>query len=131
MRGVPSLAIPLAAIIAATTMLSGCGGGGHANAKAQLADCKTGLLAAAEAKVLSQLYRAGKLGTPRAVRAQSSRAHPFVLANGKMVPYARMTAWQRASFAKWAVSAQVDRVARTELADADRAAAQRAQTRCG
>lgn len=119
-------------LFTAACVLSGCGGSnGGAKAATRTDDCETALLAKAEAKVLERDFDAGRLGTARQVRAQSSPEHPFFLPNGKMVAYARMTNWQRASFNDWAASPAVDRVAHDELEAADREAAALAKTECG
>jgi hypothetical protein len=126
MRGVRELTI-IVALVSIAAVLAGCGSDSSA---AGNSNCKVRLVAAAEAGALARLYNDGKLGSAAQIRSESSKDHPFMTAGGKMISYARMTAWQRASFADWAASGRVDRLARHELEDADRLAVQQAKSRC-
>src|SRR4051794_18319859 len=109
--------------------LAGCGGTSNAST-AKSNDCKAVLVSATEAQVLRALYANGKLGSVQQIRAETSKAHPFVRDDGTMVPYSQMSSWQRASFDVWRVSARIDRLAHDQLEDADRRAIAAAETKC-
>jgi hypothetical protein len=80
---------------------------------------------------MRRLHKEGKLGTAAQIRAETGKQHAFITASGTIIPYDRMTAWQRAAFAWWVVSPRPDSLARYELGDADSRAAEEAKSRCG
>jgi hypothetical protein len=107
--------------------VAGCGGSGKKDGYA----CYVALNERAAAAVVERLYAAGKLGTASEVRRQSSKEHPFLRKDGTMIPFARMTAWQRAELDDWRESGPVQRVAGSELASAYAGVDRAAMSRCG